>query len=206
MIRNVTVNGTLRTTGTAGGVIADVLEDSVVENCVSDHVAIDTGQGKEIFAGGIAGRAAESLIADCEVNTGDNLSARIQGGGYVGGIVGFQNSTDIFNTHVMGTIGGSGSQSIGGITGKYASGKLKIARFEGRIASSGLGSAAREGTFIGTHDTGFHFRYGMENGADVAYLFADTEEKIAAGVCGSGVPDDNRFTYDAHIGFWKQRR
>ena len=204
VIRNVTVNGTLRTTGTAGGVIADVLEDSVVENCVSDHVAIDTGQGKEIFAGGIAGRAAESLIADCEVNTGDNLSARIQGGGYVGGIVGFQNSTDIFNTHVMGTIGGSGSQSIGGITGKYASGKLKLARFEGRIASSGLGSAAREGTFIGTHDTGFHFRYGMENGADVAYLFADTEEKIAAGVCGSGVPDDNRFTYDAHIGFWNK--
>ncbi len=204
VIRNVTVNGTLRTTGTAGGVIADVLEDSVVENCVSDHVAIDTGQGKEIFAGGIAGRAAESLIADCEVNTGDNLSARIQGGGYVGGIVGFQNSTDIFNTHVMGTIGGSGSQSIGGITGKYASGKLKVARFEGRIASSGLGSAAREGTFIGTHDTGFHFRYGMEDGADVAYLFADTEEKIAAGVCGSGVPDDNRFTYDAHIGFWNK--
>ena len=69
VIRDVTVNGTLRTTGTAGGVIADVLEDSVVENCISDHVAIDTGSGKEIFAGGIAGRAAESLIADCEVNT-----------------------------------------------------------------------------------------------------------------------------------------
>ncbi|MFR5245297.1 MAG: hypothetical protein ACLTFJ_10840 [Clostridium sp.] len=34
VIRNVTVNGTLRTTGTAGGVIADVLEDSVVENCI----------------------------------------------------------------------------------------------------------------------------------------------------------------------------
>ena len=77
--------------------------------------------------------AAESLIADCEVNTGDSLSARIQGGGYVGGIVGFQNSADIFNTHVMGTIGGSGSQSIGGITGKYASGKMKVARFEGTM-------------------------------------------------------------------------
>ena len=70
-------------------------EDSGWKNCVSDHVAIDTGSGKEIFAGGIAGRAAESLIADCEVNTGDSLSARIQGGGYVGGIVGFQNSADI---------------------------------------------------------------------------------------------------------------
>ena len=204
VIRNVTVNGTLRTTGTVGGVTADVLEDSVVENCVSDHVAIDAGSGKEIFIGGIAGRASESLIADCEVNTGDSLSARIQGGGYVGGIAGFQNSADIFNSHVMGTIGGSGAQSIGGITGKYASGKIKVARFEGTIASSGLGSAAREGTFIGTHDTGFHFRYGAEAGADAAYLFADTEEKIAAGVCGSGVSDDNRFSYDAHIGFWNK--
>ena len=69
------------------------------------------------------GRVFDHL--DCEVNTGDSLSARIQGGGYVGGIVGFQNSADIFNTHVMGTIGGSGSQSIGGITGKYASGKME---------------------------------------------------------------------------------
>ena len=110
VIRNVTVNGTLRTTGTVGGVTADVLEDSVVENCVSDHVAIDAGSGKEIFIGGIAGRASESLIADCEVNTGDSLSARIQGGGYVGGIA----------------------------------------------------------------------------------------------VCGSGVSDDNRFSYDAHIGFWNK--
>ena len=97
----------------------------------------------------------------------------------------------------MGTIGGSGSQSIGGITGKYASGKMKVARFEGTIVSSGLGSAAREGTFIGTHDTGFHFRYGVEDGADVAYLFADTEEKIAVGVCGSGVWMTIGSTYDA---------
>ncbi|MFR8165314.1 MAG: hypothetical protein ACLU8D_04210 [Enterocloster sp.] len=117
------------------------------------------------------------MISDCTVNTGDSLNARIQGGGYVGGITGFQNDTDIFNVHVMGSIGGSGSQAIGGVTGKYASGKMKVARFEGRIASSGLGSSAREGTFIGTHDTGFHFRYGTEAGADLAYLFADTEEK-----------------------------
>lgn len=203
-IRNVTAAGTIRTTGNAGGIAADVLEDSVLENCVADHVAIDAGSGKGTFAGGIAGRAGESLISDCEVNTGDSLSARIQGGGYVGGITGFQNASDIFNVHVMGTIGGTGSQAIGGVTGKYASGKMKVARFEGTIASSGLGSAAREGTFIGTHDTGFHFRYGAEDGADIAYLFADTEEKIAAGICGSGVPDDNRFTYDAHIGFWER--
>ena len=96
------------------------------------------GKRKGDLCRGIAGRAAESLIVDCEVNTGDSLSARIQGGGYVGGIVGFQNSADIFNTHVMGTIGGSGSQSIGGITGKYASGKMKVARFEGPSHLPGL--------------------------------------------------------------------
>ena len=205
VIRDVTVTGTLKTSGTVGGLVGKLSESSIVENCTADHVAIDAGTGKEIFIGGIAGTAAESLVADCTVNTGDSLSARIQGGGYVGGITGFQNGTDIYNVHVMGTIGGTGSQSIGGVTGKYASGKMKVARFEGEIASSGLGSASREGTFIGTRDPGFHFRYGTGEGADLAYLFADKEEKIAAGICGSGIADDNRYSYDAHIGFWNSR-
>ena len=201
-IRNVQAAGSLNTVGHVGGIVGVTAENTVVENCTADHISMNAGTGKESFIGGIVGKATESLIADCMVNTGNSLSARIQGGGYTGGIVGFQNHTDIYNVHVMGTIGGAGSQSIGGITGKYASGKMKVARFEGTIASSGLGSLAREGTFIGTHDTGFHFRYGTEAGADIAYLFADTEAKIAADICGSGIPDDNRFSYDAHIGFW----
>lgn len=205
VIRNVTVNGTLSTTGNTGGIAGQIENRTVVENCTADHTAMDSGTKKETFTGGISGTAAESWIVDCTVNTGNSVNSRIQGDGYVGGIVGYQNDTDIFNVHVMGTIGGSGSQSIGGVTGKYASGKMKVARFEGTIASSGMGSLAREGTFIGTHDTGFHFRYGTEAGADLAYLFADKEEKIAAGVCGSGIPDDNRFEYDAHIGFWHDK-
>lgn len=202
VIRNVTVSGTVKANGTAGGVIGAVNENTVIENCTADHVAVDSGEKKETFAGGIAGKAAESLIVDCMVNTGDSYTARIQGKGYVGGIVGFQNGTDLFNVHVRGTIGGSGSQAIGGVTGKYASGTMKVARFEGTIASSGLGSLAHEGTFIGTHDSGFFFTYGADDGADLAFLFADSEKKIAAGVCGSGIPDDNSFGYDAHIGFW----
>ncbi len=202
VIRDVTVMGTVRAEGTAGGVAGVITDGTVVENCVADHVALDTGSEKEVYGGGIAGKATESLIVDCTVNTGDSITARIQGDGYIGGITGFQNGTDIFNVHVMGTIGGSGSQSIGGVTGKYASGKMKVARFEGTIADSGMGSLSREGTFIGTHDTGFHFRYGTEEGADLAYLFANAERKISAGVCGSGILDDNSFGYDAHIGFW----
>jgi len=205
VIRDVTVMGTVHAEGTAGGLFGEIMEDSVIENCKADHVAVDSGKAKEVYAGGIAGKAAESLIVDCEVNTGDSITARIHGDGYVGGIVGFQNGTDIFNVHVMGTIGGNGSQAIGGVTGKYASGKMKVARFEGTIADSGMGSLAREGTFLGTHETAFHFRYGTEAGSDLAYLFADTEGKITAGVCGSGVPDDNGFGYDAHIGYWHSK-
>lgn len=205
MIHNVTVMGTVHAEGTAGGLFGEIMENCVIENCTADHVAVDSGKEKEVYTGGIVGKAAESLIADCVVNTGDSVTARVQGDGYVGGIVGFQNGTDIFNVHVMGTIGGNGSQAIGGVTGKYASGKMKVARFEGVIADSGMGSLAREGTFLGTHDTGFHFRYGVEAGSDLAYLFADTEGKIAAGVCGSGIPDDNSFGYDAHIGYWHSK-
>lgn len=201
-IRNVTVAGAVKSAGTAGGVAGTLSESSIVENCEADHVTLDSGTGKETYVGGIAGKASSSLIVDCTVNTGETQSARIQGGGYVGGIAGFQNDTDIFNVHVMGTIGGTGSQSAGGVTGKYASGKMKVARFEGKVAGTGLGSAAREGTFIGTHDTGFHFRYGTESGADLAFLFADKEEKIAAGICGCGIPEDNTFAYEDHIGFW----
>ncbi|MCI8453482.1 MAG: peptidase A26 [Lachnospiraceae bacterium] len=202
IIHRVTVSGTLKTEGTAGGVVGILTDKSVAENCTADHVAIDSSTKRETYTGGIVGNASGSLLVDCTVNTGSTKSARIQGGGYVGGIAGFQNDTDIFNVHVMGTIGGAGSQSIGGVSGKYASGRLKVARFEGEIASSGLGSAAHEGSFIGTHDTGFHFRYGTETGADLAYLFTDREEKLAAGVCGCGILEDNQFAYEDHIGFW----
>lgn len=39
------------------------------------------------------------------------------------------------------------------------------------------------------------------HGNDVAYLFADTESKIAFNICGSEIPDDNEYTYAANIGY-----
>ena len=63
-IRNVTVRGTLQASGTAGGLIGALSEESVVENCTADHAAVDGGKGKEIFIGGIAGTAANSLILE----------------------------------------------------------------------------------------------------------------------------------------------
>jgi uncharacterized protein YjdB len=199
-IRNVTVkNADISSTGISGG-IAGEISGTVIENAICDKVMIDAKGGSEvIYAGGITGVASNSSIVDCEVSTGTGTTARIQGTGYIGGIVGYQNASDIFNTYVSGTIGGYHSTAIGGITGKYAAGKLKVARFAGTIGNSQLGSMAREGTFIGTRQgAATNFNY-IE---DVAYLFADTESKISANVCGSEIEDDNDYTYAAHIGYW----
>lgn len=199
-IRNITVkNADISSTGISGG-IAGEISGTVIENAICDKVVIDAKGGSEvIYAGGIAGMASNSTIVDCEVSTGTGTTARIQGTGYIGGIVGYQNASDIFNTYVSGTIGGYHSTSIGGITGKYAAGKLKVARFAGTIGNSQLGSMAREGTFIGTRQgAATNFNY-IE---DVSYLFADTESKISANICGSEIEDDNDYTYAAHIGYW----
>lgn len=199
-IRNVTVkNAALKTSGISGG-IAGEIQGTVIENAVCSNVIIDAQAGNEIiYAGGIAGVASDSVIVDCDVSTGSGSTARIQGTGYIGGITGYQNFADIYNVHVNGTIGGYHSTAIGGITGSYVSGKLKVARFEGIIGNSQLGSMAREGTFIGTRQkAASNFDY-ID---DVAYLFADSESKISANVCGSEIPDDNDYTYAAHIGYW----
>nr|WP_314461165.1 hypothetical protein [uncultured Clostridium sp.] len=199
-IRNVTVkNADISSTGISGG-IAGEISGTVIENAVCEKVMIDAKGGSEIiYAGGIAGVASNSSIVDCEVSTGTGTTARIQGTGYIGGIVGYQNASNVFNTYVSGTIGGYHSAAIGGITGKYAAGKIKVARFAGTIGNSQLGSMAREGTFIGTRQgAATNFNY-IE---DVAYLFADTESKISANVCGSEIVDDNDYTYAAHIGYW----
>lgn len=200
VIRDVAVkNGSVSALGTAGGIAGEV-SGTVVENVTGEKVMVNASGGADvIYAGGIAGTASDSAIVDCEVSTGNGNTARIQGTGFIGGITGFQNATDIYNVHVSGAIGGYHSTAIGGITGKYASGKLKVARFEGTIGNSQLGSLAREGTFIGTRQgAATNFNY-VE---DVACLFADSESKITAGVCGSEISDDNDYTYDAHIGYW----
>ncbi|WP_312444976.1 hypothetical protein [Lacrimispora sp.] len=199
-IRNVTVkNAYIRSTGISGGISGEV-SGTVIENATCEKVMIDaTGGTDVIYVGGIAGIASDSYIVDSDVSTGDGTTARIQGIGYIGGIVGYQNAANIYNTHVSGTIGGYHSTAIGGITGRYAAGKIKVARFEGSIGNSQLGSLAREGTFIGTRKgAATNFNY-IE---DVAYLFADSESKISANVCGSEINDDNDYTYAAHVGYW----
>ena len=143
-IFNCQVKGDVEGTGAVGGMIGH-MEGSTVENGMAQVTVRTTGRaaGAQALAGGIAGEAADdSRIIDCQVRTGDNSTSRIQGtDATVGGIVGLQNGAALYNTYVNGTIGGSGSQNVGGLVGERISGDLKVGRFEGRIGQAGTGAA-----------------------------------------------------------------
>lgn len=211
VIRDCAVKGNVRGKGLVGGLIGYASGagrgESVIEDCKA-NVTLDSlasESGRQVSVGGIAGQADSITIVDCEVETANNATARIQGKGCVGGITGWQNDTDIYNVFVSsGTIGGNGASAIGGITGHYTSGDIKVARVNATIGSSGLGNYAHEGAFIGDKGSGCNFTYGTDAQDDMAYLFTDTEAKLNAGVCGSDVPDDNAYTYEGHVGFWHQ--
>lgn len=208
-IRDCSVRGNVRGRGLVGGLVGYVAgagrTEAVIEDCKA-NVTVDSAasdNGRQVSVGGIAGQADSVTIVDCEVETANNATARIQGKGYVGGITGWQNDTDIYNVLVSsGTIGGNEATAIGGITGHYTSGDIKVARVNASIGSSGLGNYAHEGSFIGDKGSGCNFTYGTDAQDDMAYLFTDTEAKLNAGVCGSDVPDDNVYSYDGHVGFW----
>ena len=204
IIRNCTAEGSFWTSGVTGGLAGSLSGDSLVENCDTKPViyAASSPSGHMVYVGGIAGETVESDIVDCTVATGNGDTSRIAGKGVVGGITGRQNESNIYNVSVSGTIGGPLSTAIGGIVGEYQRGNLKVARFSGVIGNSGLGSSKHEGCFIGTRTAPNYFRFGTSGEDQVAYLFADSAAKVAANVCGSGLIDDNRYTYGAHIGFW----
>lgn len=207
VIRNVTVSGYVSAeggqAGCAGGItaVADGTGGRVtIENCTADNIAVTSDQ-PDSCVGGIAGEAKAADLVDSTVQTGKINSNHIQGKGYVGGVAGRMEESRIYNSYVNGLIGGARTRAAGGIVGEYVSGDLILARFAGEISPSGMGSAAREGTFVGTRDLSHPFRYGTEPGDNLAYLFADTAPGARQAV-GSGEEDDNTFPSGAHIGYW----
>lgn len=211
VIFNVTVSGSLYAKGDTGAVAGEVTGASkskraVIENCRADGVVINS-EGQKGFVGGIAGNVQMADLADVTVNTQDGNSSRIQGKGYVGGVAGFQNEANIYNAYVSGTIGGNGSQAIGGLTGLYESGSLMVAQFEGEIGKSNTGSGSHEGTFIGNVSGRKRPTYGTGKNDSLAYLYAGDAAQLKKAIGTSG-QDDNTWTYDAHIGYWTddQRR
>ncbi|MEG2350837.1 MAG: hypothetical protein RSB57_10070, partial [Hungatella sp.] len=202
-IHEVIVSGFVSSDGNAGGIAGEITggsQHATIENCSADGIVINS-ENKTGYVGGIAGNVQKADLVDNVVRTYDGDSNRIQGKGYVGGIAGRMNLSNLYNSYVSGTIGGNGTAAVGGIVGKYESGNLILARFAGDISRTNHGSAAREGTFVGTRESRHNFSYGTEKSSNLAYLFT-VNGAMAKQVFGSNIDGDNRFPRTAHIGYW----
>lgn len=203
VIADITVSGLVQSAEDAGGIVGEVrggTEPAVIENCLADGIVVYSS-GSNGYVGGIAGNLQNAYLVDSTAITQDGDYNRIYGKGYVGGIAGRMNRAQIYNVYVNGTIGGNGSRAVGGIVGKYESGNLILARMAGDISRTNQGSAAREGTFVGTRESRDHFTFGTERTSNLAYLYANSAAK-ARKVSGSTIDGDNTYTKDAHIGYW----
>lgn len=203
VIENVNVSGYVRSGEDAGGIAGEVTGGSewvTIENCTADGIAIYSG-GTGGFVGGIAGNVQKAYLVDNVTLTQDGDANRIYGKGYIGGIAGRMNLTQIYNAYVNGTIGGNGSKAVGGIVGNYESGSLVLARMAGDISNTNNGTASREGTFVGTREGRNGFTYGTERNSNFSYLYTNSAAK-AKNVFGSTLDGDNAFTKAAHIGYW----
>lgn len=205
VVKAVTVRGSVYAKGDAGGIAGEVTggqaaaDYGVIENCIADGIVINSA-GTNSFVGGIAGNVQRAVIADCTVITYDGDASRIQGKGYVGGIAGRMNKTDIYNARVEGTIGGNGARAVGGILGLYESGNGCVLQMYGEIGRTNNGAAAREGSIIGTRQAANPYRLGTGKNDNFSYLFL-SNAMAAKKICGSGFADDNTFTKAAHIGY-----
>jgi hypothetical protein len=203
VIYGVTVSGYISSNGNAGGVAGWIEGDEdkiTIENCRADQIAIDTSD-EDGFSGGIGGKVKNAFLVDNTVVTQDGTGNRIQGYGYVGGIAGCMENTDIYSSYVDGTIGGHHSLAVGGIVGKYISGSLILARMAGDIGNTNMGQSRREGVFVGTRDWGDFFTYGTDSNNTLSYLFTTVTNSKNA-VVGSTIDGDNDFKKSAHIGYW----
>lgn len=203
VIADVTVSGMVRSAANAGGIAGEAVGGAgpaVLENCRAEGIVVYSS-GTESYVGGIVGDLQDACLVDSTAITQDGDYNRIYGKGYVGGIVGRMKKAQLYNVYVNGTVGGNGSRAAGGIVGKYESGNLILARMAGDIARTNLGSASREGTFVGTRESQHHFTYGTERTSNLAYLYTNSAAK-ARRVFGSTIDGDNTYTRAAHIGYW----
>jgi hypothetical protein len=203
VVYGVTVSGYISSNGNAGGIAGWIEGDDeniTIENCRADQIAIDTSN-EDGFSGGIGGKVKNAFLVDNTVVTQDGTGNRIQGYGYVGGIAGCMENTDIYSSYVDGTIGGHHSLAVGGIVGKYISGSLVLARMAGDIGNTNMGQSRREGVFVGTRDWNDYFTYGTDYNDMFSYLYTTVANSKNA-VVGSTIDGDNDFKQSAHIGYW----
>ena len=114
IIKDSTVNVTVKGNEDIGGIVGDAEEETQIINCVLEGSVIGTGSNPEDI-GGIVGEATSEVIIK-----NNNVNANIEGYHDVGGIIGEgKENIKIINSisqgNVVGT--GTGSYSLGGIAG-----------------------------------------------------------------------------------------
>lgn len=193
-IMNCTSKGQVRGIGTIGGIVGEAY-DSVILECENTAGVLggtDTEDEYEAFAGGICGSALSSFISDCINDTTDSYSA-LYSEGYVGGIAGNIYETEVYNSYVEGKVGSTSADYIGGLIGRMQSGQVKTGRFAGTIAASTSSTLKTAGLFVGYLEGGT-----IELGDDLAYLYADSEDKYSLNPFGNMLTPQIRLEH--HIG------
>lgn len=194
VIKNCVSKGQVRGVGVIGGIVGESY-DSVILECSNTAGVLggtDAMGDKEAFAGGICGSAQGSFISDCASDTTDSYSA-LYSEGYVGGIAGNIYETEVYNSYVEGKVGSTSADYIGGLVGRLQSGQVKNGRFAGTIGASTSATLKTAGLFVGYIEGGT-----VELGDDLAYLYADSEDKYSLNPFGNKLTPQIRLEH--HIG------
>ncbi|MCQ2415743.1 MAG: hypothetical protein MJ063_06865 [Lachnospiraceae bacterium] len=205
-IKNVAVSGYvqghsyLSVTPSIGGIVGAMEGSVVIEDCEAAGVCFSVPDGSICYVGGIAGTAKDGYIVDCTAIA--NLSTGLTGCGYIGGIAGQQDGTNIYNSYVNGTIGGSGSIAVGGIVGQYKGGEIILAQSFAELGDT-QAVTAHEGMIIGDYfsSSTSSVKFGNTKEATAAYWFVTEDDKNLRYI-GSGRDDDTAYTTAAHVGCW----
>ncbi len=149
-----------------------------------DDVDIDISRSASSYAGGLVGKAVDTDISRCEVQSGSDIDVVLTGGGaYVGGLAGVYRGTD---ASISGESLANATISVSGATSSvYAGGLVGYHRGEGDVLSLSECAAGESVTVTGSSTI-----YG---GGLVGYFYigtsTDDTEVLAERCCASGDVD-----------------
>jgi hypothetical protein len=140
-LSNISVDGSVTSDGTAGGVIG--VGNGVTLTNITSSADVDTGGGQ--VAGGIAGR----LESGASTVTDVHASGDVSGQGPVGGAFGYLESATVTGSSASGSADATDG-AAGGFAGGTNHGSISTSYATGDVTSSTSGNA---GGFVGLTDT-----------------------------------------------------
>ncbi len=154
-VKNVTVSGSITSTGGYVGGIAGRAESSTISGCTNKATISSNGD-----VGGVVGFAKTSEISSC-ANTGDVTGDDT----YVGGVVGLANGSEVSNCYSYGNV--RGVSNVGGVVGYVDNSTVSNTYYLYTSANSDIGGYkdSTSSTAEATSKTATQFASG-----EVAYL------------------------------------